>query len=205
MRSRWIGFAIIAVIASTAMPAFAQDKKSDTKKLNLYPLAKGTKWEYEVKVMGQTLEATQEITEVSKPKDGERAVSTISSNVAGQMITEEMSADDKAIYRHAMNGQKLETPIVAIKYPYKAGSKWTEKLKFMGTDVEADFEAKETEKLKVEAGEYSAYPILMTMKVMGQTINATNWYADGVGIVKQTMDIGPLSVVMELKKFTAAK
>ena len=205
MRCRWIAFSIVAVVASTAMPAPEQEKKTDTKKLNLYPLAKGTKWEYEVSVMGQKLEATQEITDVSKPKEGERAISTISSNVAGQMITEEMSADDKAIYRHAMNGQKLETPIIAIKYPHKSGAKWTEKLKFMGADVEADFEAKETEKVKVAAGEYNAYPILMTIKVMGQTVNATNWYADGVGIVKQQMEIGPLNVIMELKKFTAAK
>jgi phage pi2 protein 07 len=181
------------------------DKKDDKKGANLYPLAKGTKWEFTVQVMGNELEATQEVTEVSEPKKGERAIATIATSVGGQNLTEEMSADDKAVYRHAMQGQKLDTPIVAIKYPVKAGTKWTEKLKMMGQDVEADFETKKEEKVKVAAGEYTAVPVEMTIKVGGQTVTATNWYADGVGIVKQEMDLGAFKMTMELKKYTAGK
>ncbi len=195
-------FAAICLAAMLAVPSARTD---EPKKLNLYPLAKGAKWEFSVSVMGQTLEATQEITEVSKPKAGERAISKLTINVATQMTSEEMSADEKGVYRHAFNGQKLDTPIMAIKYPYKAGTKWSEKLKFMDQDIEADFEAKEAEKVKLPAGEYEAYPIEMTIKVGGQSVKATNWFSDGVGLVKQEMGVGAMSITMELKKYTAAK
>ena len=179
----------------------AQDKKS----VNLYPMAKGTKWEYELNAGGQKLEATQEVTEIAEAKKGERSVATITSNVAGQKLTEEMSSDDKGVYRHAMNGEKLEAPVQAIKYPTKAGTKWSEKIKIQGQTVDASFEQKDAEKVKVPAGEYTAHPVEMVIKAMGQTITATNWYADGVGIVKQEMNLGQISVTMELKKYTAGK
>lgn len=202
-----------AVVLLAAAVGFAQDKKDekkdekkdDKKAVNLYPLAKGTKWEYTLKVGDMDLEATQEVTEVSEPKKGERAVSTIATKVGGRDVTEELSTDEKGVYRHAMQGQKLEAPIFAVKYPVKAGTKWSEKMKMMGQDVEADFEMKDAEKVKVAAGEYSAYPVEMTIKVAGQTVKATNWYAEGVGIVKQEMDLGQAKISMELKKFTAAK
>jgi hypothetical protein len=192
------------VVVLTAAGLTAQDKK-DVKAPNLYPLTKGTKWEYEVSVAGQKMEASQEVTEVGEAKKGERAIVTIATKLAGQNLTEEMSADDKGVYRHAMQGQKLETPIFAIKYPVKAGTKWNEKLKVMGQDVDANFELKDAEKVKTPAGEYSAYPVAMEIKVGGQTVTATNWYADGVGIVKQKMDAGAFTMEMELKKFTAGK
>lgn len=195
-------FAAVLVVL-TAAGVTAQDKK-DVKAPNLYPLAKGTKWEYEVNVAGQKIEASQEVTEVGEAKKGERAVATIATKMAGQNLTEEMSADDKGVYRHAMQGQKLETPIFAIKYPAKAGSKWNEKLKVMGQEVDASFEMKDAEKVKTPAGEYDAFPVAMVIKVGGQTVTATNWYADGVGIVKQEMDAGMFKMEMSLKKFTAA-
>lgn len=197
-------FATLIVIVTAGFVA-AQDKKDDKKSLNLYPLAKGTKWEYDLNAAGQKLEATQEVTETAEAKKGERAVSTIASNIAGQKLTEEMSSDDKGVYRHAMNGEKLETPVQAIKYPAKAGTKWSEKIKIQGQEVDASFEQKDAEKVKVAAGEYTAYPVEMVIKAMGQTITATNWYADGVGIVKQEMNLGQISITMELKKFTAGK
>lgn len=197
-------FATLLVVVTTGLVA-AQDKKDDKKATNLYPLTKGTKWEYELNAGGQKLEASQEVTDVGEAKKGERAVSTIASNIAGQKLTEEMSSDDKGVYRHAMNGEKLETPVQAIKYPAKAGTKWSEKIKIQGQTVDASFEQKDAEKVKVPAGEYTAFPVEMVIKAMGQTITATNWYADGVGIVKQEMNLGQISVVMELKKFTAGK
>lgn len=203
-----------ALVLFTAVCGYAQDKKDDKvdekkddkKGVNLYPLAKGTKWEMMVKVGENEVDATQEVTEVSEPKKkGERAIATLATKVGGQDVTEEMSSDDKGVYRHSFQGQKLETPLLAVKYPVKAGTKWSEKIKIMDQEVDADFEMKDAEKLKVPAGEYSAHPVVMTIKVAGQTVTATNWYADAVGLVKQEMEFGGMKVVMELKKFTAGK
>ncbi|MCU0703657.1 MAG: hypothetical protein MUF18_06750 [Fimbriiglobus sp.] len=196
---------VLAVALLVTVSGFTQDKKDDKKAANLYPLTKGTKWEYTLKVGGQEIEGTQEVTEVAEAKKGERAVSTISTNIGPQKITEEMSADDKGVYRHAMQGQKLETPILAVKYPVKAGTKWTEKVKVMGQEADVEFETKDGEKVKVAAGEYTATPVEMVVKAGGQTVNVTTWYAEGVGMVKQEMSLGGQKITMELKKFTAAK
>lgn len=195
-----------AVLVVWAAGVTAQDKK-DVKAPNLYPLAKGTKWEYEVTFGGQKMEASQEVTDVTVPMEkGKPAISTLSTNVAGNKLTEEMSADDKGVYRHSMQGQKLATPVTAIKYPVKDGDKWDAKIAIMGEEADASFEMKKAEKVKVAAGEYTAQPVEMTIQTKGQTIKATNWYADGVGIIKQEMALpGGQTVTMELKKYTAGK
>lgn len=196
--------AVLLVVASAAV-GFAQEKKDDMRAMNLHPLTKGTKWEGTLTVNGKELDATTEVTEVSEPKKGARAVATLTTKIDKQVTTEEMSADEKGVYRHGMQGQKFETPIFAIKYPVKEGTKWTEKLMMMGTEVEADFEQLKAEEVKVPAGKFTAYPVAMTIKADGQTITATNWYVDGVGMVKQEMEVGGIKLSAELKKFTPAK
>jgi hypothetical protein len=195
-----------AVVVWAAAGVIAQDKK-DVKAPNLYPLAKGTKWEYEVNANGQKLEASQEVTDVAEAKEkGKAAIATLSTTVGPQKLTEEMSADDKGVYRHSMQGQKLATPVTALKYPVKEGDKWDAKIALAGQEADATFETKKAEKVKVAAGEYTATPVEMNIKAMGQEIKATNWYADGVGIIKQEMALpGGITVTMELKKFTAGK
>ncbi|MEO2091179.1 MAG: hypothetical protein ABGY75_17085 [Gemmataceae bacterium] len=195
-----------AVVVWAAAGVIAQDKK-DVKAPNLYPLAKGTKWEYEVNANGQKLEASQEVTDVAEAKEkGKAAIATLSTTVGPQKLTEEMSADDKGVYRHSMQGQKLSTPVTALKYPVKEGDKWDAKIALAGQEADATFETKKAEKVKVAAGEYTATPVEMNIQAMGQTIKATNWYADGVGIIKQEMTLPMgITVTMELKKFTAGK
>lgn len=195
-----------AVVVWAAAGVIAQDKK-DVKAPNLYPLAKGTKWEYEVNANGQKLEASQEVTDVAEAKEkGKAAIATLSTTVGPQKLTEEMSTDDKGVYRHSMQGQKLSIPVTAIKYPVKEGDKWDAKIALAGQEADATFETKKAEKVKVAAGEYTATPVEMNIKAMGQEIKATNWYAEGVGIIKQEMTLPMgITVTMELKKFTAGK
>ena len=202
MRALLSGLAVLLVVSW----AGAADDKKDEKKLDLFPLAKGTKWEYEVSVMGQTKEVVQEVTKVTPgKKEGDKAIVTVTSKIDEMTITEEMSADDKAVYRHAFQGMTLETPLAIVKYPYKAGSKWKETIKIAKEEAEANFESFKTEEIKVAAGKYTAHPIVMEMEAMGQKVTSKNWYADGVGIVKQEVDFAGIKITMELKKFTKGK
>ena len=180
------------------------DDKAEAK-LDLFPLAKGMKWEYEVNVNGLTKEIVQEVTAVTAGKKGERAVATLTTKIESQTITEDMSTDDKAIYRHAFNGVALETPLIIVKYPFKAESKWKESIKIANDEADAKFVTFKSEEIKVAAGKYTAYPVLMEMETKGQKISSKNWYADGVGMVKQEVDFGGMMITMELKKFTKAK
>jgi hypothetical protein len=135
---------------------------------------------------------------------GEKGVATVTTKQAGQTLTDELSADDKGVYRHSSGGQKLDAPVTILRYPVAVGAKWSGRVKFGGQEVPVEFEAKKPEKVKVKAGEYTVYPVEMIVKVSGQTVTATNWYADGVGLVKQEMTLGAVTNTLELTKFTPA-
>jgi len=94
------------IVLLAAAVGFAQDKKADKKDdkkddkkaVNLYPLAKGTKWEYTVKFGDQELEATQEVNEVSEPKkkeeDGEAVAVEAKKEVEEEDSDEEVDFED---------------------------------------------------------------------------------------------------------------
>ena len=191
-----------ALAVLIAVPWLAAQDKKDESKLDLFPLAKGTKWEYEVAVAGQTKKVLQEVTKVAPGKKGERDIVTVDSKIDEQTISEEVSADDKGVYRHAMQAMKLETPLPIVKYPYATGAKWKEAIKIGTDEAVADFEAMKPEEVKVTAGKYTAYPVVMTLNIGEMKVDSKNWHADGVGIVKQEVEFGATKVVMELKKFT---
>lgn len=193
------GFAVLLCAWSVR----AEDKPEA--KLDLFPLAKGMKWEYEISVAGKTKDIEQEVTKVTAGKNGERAIATLTTKIEAQTITEDMSTDEKAIYRHAFNGMALETPLAIVKYPFKAGSEWKEAIKINKEEAEAKFTTFKSEEVKVAAGKYTAYPVLMEMDTMGQKVSSKSWYADGVGMVKQEVDFGGRKIIMELKKFTKGK
>ena len=193
------GFAVLVCVLSVR----AEDKPEA--KLDLFPLSKGMKWEYEVSVAGQTKDVVQEVTKVTPGKKGERAIATLTTKIETQIITEDMSTDDKAIYRHAFNGVTLETPLTIVKYPFKAGSTWKETIKIGQEEALAKFDTSKSEEVKVAAGKYTAYPVIMEMETMGHKVSSKIWYADGVGMVKQEVDFGGMKITMELKKFTKAK
>ena len=188
------------VVVLVASWAGAEDKK-----LDLFPLVQGTKWEYDVAVSGQTKDVIQEVTKITAGKKGERDMITLTTKVDEQSIVEEMSADEKAVYRHAFQGMKLESPLTILKYPYKAGMKWKETIKIVKEEAVANFEMLKVEEVKVAAGKYTAYPVLMEMETMGQKVSSKNWYVDGIGIVKQEVEFPGVKVTMELKKFTKGK
>lgn len=168
----------------------------------MFPMAKGNQWEFEVNASGQTLSITQEMTEVTKK--GDKTEATVTSKVNGMDFTEEMSVDDKGIYRHAFNNIKLEKPMLVLKFPL-APQKWSETIKLAGMEIEVKLEMKAPEDVNVPAGNYKkAIPVEMILNIQGQEIVATNYYAEGAGIIKQDVNLAGNKVTSALKKFTPA-
>lgn len=195
--------AALLVLVSAA-GGFAQEKKGDTPPKNVFPLTKGTKWEYVLKG-AEEVPWTQEVTDVSEPKKGERAVVTLTSKVGTTVLTAKHSADENAVYEHTRGSKDLAAPLVMIKLPVKAGTKWTEKYTYNGDDATSEYEVKEAEEVTTPAGKYTAYPVVQKIKTKlgGSTI--THWYADGVGMVRQEIRVFGKPDVVELKAFSPAK
>ena len=195
----------LAILLSSSWAA-AQEKKdveANEKKLRLYPLVTGTKWEYEVTQGGMTVASVQEVAKVTPAeKKGDRPIALVVTHINGQTAQEEISADEQGVYRHSFQGMQVEAPVIIIKYPYKPGSKWQQKIKIGDENLEATFEALPPEAVKVKAGAYKGYPVVVTMTTMGTKIVSKAWYADGVGVVRQDVEVGEVKIRMELTKFS---
>jgi len=182
----------------------AQDKKDERKGTVFFPLQKGVKWVYVSKSAGNELEVSSEITDVKEAKKaGGRPVITVSSMIGARKVWEEQySSNETGYYQHTFSGQKLETPILAVKYPLKEGMKWSEKGKIQGAEFTVDFECKKKEEVTVAAGKFKAFPVEVVIKSGGETSRITNWYAEGVGAVKVQTDVDGRIITQELKHFT---
>lgn len=175
----------------------------DAKIPNMMPLTKGTQWHGEVNIGGMTIEVVQEVTESSK--QGNVTKGTITTKVNGQEVNEELSIDEKGIHRHNISGIKLEKPFLSFKFPIQP-QKWTETLNIQGMEVTAKMEMKAGEDVTVGAGSFKkVIPVEINMTINGQDVVATNYYAEGVGIIKQNVDAGGQKITSEIKKFVPGK
>lgn len=172
----------------------------EAKKPVMFPLVKGGQWEFEVNVNGMTISVSQEMTDVSKKGDTTHA--TLTTKASGQDITEEISVDEKGIYRHSFNNIKLDKPMLAFKFPIQP-QKWSESINVQGMDLDVKMEMKAAEDVTVAAGTYKkVIPVEIALTIQGQEIQATNYYAEGVGIIKQVADLAGTKFTSELKKYT---
>jgi hypothetical protein len=187
---------LLLLLAATVQ---AMNPPQDAKNPNMFPFAKGSQWHFEANANGTTFNIVQEVTEFSK--NGETTKAKLSANINGQDMNEEMSSDAKGIYRHSFNNINLDKPLTIFKYPIQ-NQKWSETVSMAGMEFEAKMEMKSPVDLTVGAGSYKkVIPVEINMSVQGQEINATNYYAEDVGIVKQEMSIAGTKVTSELKKY----
>jgi len=193
---------LFAAVVLVVLPALAtgQNQKPD-----YYPFVKGNKWEFRVQAGGNTVEATTEVIKIES-KDG-TTTATLEIRVAGMDMatTETITTSAKGMTRQALGGLRLAAPITMMKFPVKAGDSWTEKATVNNVEIEIRARVGEEVELKLPAGTYKAVPVNMEVNLAGQTMRMANWYADGVGIVRQSIEAPGLTAVSELTKFTPAK
>jgi hypothetical protein len=174
---------------------------------DLFPLAKGNRWEYQHSGGGTDLGITVVVVK-SRTRDG-KTEATVSATVEGQGTddTEGLSADASGVYRTFAGGVVPERPVPVIKYPARPGTSWSDKYKSGGLEADVSFTIKEAEKVTVPAGTYDkAVPVAATVEVGGGKTTITRWHVDGVGMVKQEVTAGPDTITTRvLKKFTPGK
>jgi uncharacterized protein (TIGR03067 family) len=169
-----------------------------------YPLKKGNKWTYTFDAAG--IEKSLELRVAKMETIDGIVMGRLEGSIDDQPIplTEHLGETEKGIFRYRMNGQDVEPPLQLLRYPVKAGDKWSgkatvgkETLSYQAVAVE--------DTVEVPAGKYKA--IKMTLKVVSgqEKVTTTYWFAPTVGMVRQTMSSAAVNLDLKLEKFDPAK
>jgi hypothetical protein len=153
-----------------------------------FPTAVGTKWVYEIPNGG---EQTIVISAVKEEKDGAKVVTMEYVDAGKRNPYQVRRVSSQGVFVLADSGREYVEPLCIVRFPHREGNTWAANPhQLKGRRVAGPFE-----KVRVPAGEYSAARITWETDD-GQT--GTNWYVDGIGLVKGTD-------YMKLKSFTPGK
>ena len=160
-----------------------------------FPTGVGTKWVYVIEGGG---EHTRVITRVEE-KNGAKFVTSdwIASTTNRRTQTIEAITAD-GVYIHKENGETRDPPLLSLKLPPSAGEVWCYTFSMNGFEIRTQKTAGPVEKVKVPAGEFDAVRVDVEMHLKGKELKTTDWYANGIGMVKS-------SGGFVLKSFTPGK
>src|SRR5207253_6013757 len=117
------------------------------------------------------------------------------------VASEHLAAKKDGVYRLAGNGMKVDPPVLVLKLPPRKGDRWKIDSKVAGLTVQGTLAVAE-EAVAVPAGKYQAVSVHSDdMKLDGKAVTITQWFAPGVGLVKQVADFGGKKTTLELEKF----
>jgi hypothetical protein len=191
-------FGLLAILLIAAAPS---DKE---KQPEYYPLKEGNKWHYKISVEGVPSKTL--VVQVAKmEKINDEMLARVEALVDGKVTaSEHLAASDKGVFRHRFNGSEATPPFCVIKLPFKKGDEWKSECKIGDEKVTANSKASE-EEIEVPAGKFKAISIESETTTGAVKVLTTLWFADGVGMVKQTMNLGGKTITLELEKFEKGK
>jgi hypothetical protein len=197
-----LGMLVLVLIVPTSQSGFAPAEKE--KAPDYYPLNEGNKWHY--KAGGGAVDQKPVTIHLAKIEniDGEK-LARVESSVDGKVVaTEHLTATDKGVFRHRYNGAVVTPPICVIKLPFKKGDTWETEAKAGDLKIKVACKAGQ-EEVEVPAGKFNAISIVTEGDLGTVKILTTLWFADGVGMVKQTIEIAGQKKTLELEKYEVAK
>ncbi len=181
-----------------------------------YPLAEGCAWSSRATVpranqQKQELPASMRVMGKKKVKDVDCFV--VENEVAGVASREYVAADSGGVkvYGGSQHGVEFvyDKPILRLKYPLQAGASWQDRAGEGGAVVEYKTTVAGEEEVEVPAGKFKAFKLKIETTSPAGRVEAYNWHARGVGIVKQSLKHsgprGDLEITIELKSFTREK
>jgi hypothetical protein len=196
-------FAILTLALLFVVPAYAEEVLHAS---DYYPLTVGTTWTMELVGPQGNTELINTIEGVDKIN--EKELIRLTGSINGTVIaTEHLEITDRGITRNQFNGAPITPPIVLLPEPIELGKTITEKEVKMGSEtMSVKIEVGDKlEKVKSPAGEFEAVHVKVTAKPAGGQVISDYWFAKGVGIVKQELKLGEVSVTTQLKSYEIAK
>lgn len=197
-------FVLAGVLAAGQEKKESQTPKKESKTPNYYPLQVGNEWTFRVEAGGKTAKAVSRITKIETIDKVPLAL--LEASVDGRVVaSEHLRQTDKGIFRYRNNRQEITPPVCLLKYPAKAGAKWSGDIA-VGEDKGKYFAETTEETVEVKAGKYKAMRVDLTVESPKTgTVKTTYWWVPDLGFVRQTIDARGANVVMELEKFQPAK
>jgi hypothetical protein len=158
-----------------------------------FPTTVGTKWVYQLAGGG---EQTIVISEVKEEKDGSKLVTTEYVADGKRTPHQVKRVSTQGVFVLVDSGQKFEEPLCIVKLPHREGRTWETSHRRVGEMDESRGRrvAGPIEQVRIPAGEFSAARIKWELNGG----KGTNWYINGVGLVKA-------DEYMQLKSFTPGK
>jgi hypothetical protein len=191
--------AILVLAASCAAPR-AQEKGPDKGPDSpYYPLRPGAQWTYrsgEQKVMLR-------VTKLEKVGDALCAVLETKRG-DGLPITEHLGVRKDGLYRFKALTFPLEPPLCVLKLPPQKGASWTLDSR-LGADVVKGTSTLDEMEITVPFGKVNALVVKTELPRGDQKFTITTYFARGVGMVKQTQNLGGKEITLELETFEEMK
>jgi hypothetical protein len=200
---KWASGLILVVAIGTA--GAAQEAATDKEKTpDYYPLKPGTKWFYELNGNGQKIKLQIQVSKIETIDGNKMALveTVINGMVTG---TEHVTATEKGVFRHRMNGIELSPPVCILKYPYKKDDTWEGETTVGAEKIMVKGKALGDEEVSVPAGKYKTVKADTETSGAGMKMTASLWFAPDVGLVKQTIAVQDKTLTFELEKFEAGK
>ncbi len=155
--------------------------------------------------MSNNVEMTVQITGFA-PIDGVRCavVESTAKSASGTDISKEyMAVDTEGLKVYIAQAQDQEIvynpPLVRIKLPFIINQIWTSTIKQANTDLVTTFESLGTKQIQTNMGTFQCIAIGSRVNVPGQaSMLSVSYYADGLGLVRQEMQIGNQPITASL-------
>jgi hypothetical protein len=184
--------------------ACAQAQPGTGGKGDYYPLRPGARWDYRVKVGDEVQGAISEVVATIETINNVPLV-RLETQVKGKTVSSEhLRVTKDGVYRHRIGGIEMKVPVPVLRYPVKANDSW-EQTTMVGQQTIKGKVTTRFEEVEVPLGKFKAFVTDIKAEAEGKPIHSTIWFAEGVGKIKQTLDLGGVQVTLELEKFTPGK
>jgi hypothetical protein len=193
--------ASLCALALAGFLARAGLSQDGTKDKSYYPLRVGLQWTY------AAADGPKTVVRVTKEeKIGDVPCARVEKLVNGKAVSHEhLAAQKDGVYRYAGDGKKVEPPLLILKLPPTKGASWKVDSKFAGFTFRGAFTLDEAD-VTVPAGKYPTVSVRTDdLKVNDTPVSMTQWFAPGVGLVKQVVNFGDKKLTLGLEKFEAGK
>lgn len=209
--SVFVGLALVLLTAELA----ARDKLKET---SYYPLQVGNTWHYRAGDGKFTIRV------VKHEKVGDTLCALLESRRDGKLVgSEHLAVADDGVYRHDLIlrvpqpdskdkdksvkqpiQEMLKPPVLVLKLPPKNGDAWKVESTSGSKTFRSEFHV-EAEEITVPAGTYKTFRVTSRdLEVNGLNPTITTFFAEGVGMVQQIVEVGDAKIEIELEKFEAS-